>query len=272
MADVNVSVGRADFPELCWELDPACLTEEWEALTQEIKNRSAMLAIGSLRVLTAQRVGGCPITVRPCAPQSCAPQSLQPQWNGAGPFFPMNWGGRWTNCGCSGNCGCSATCEIDLPAPVGDLIEVKSDGVVVPLTDFRVDNGHILVYQGSGECPFNLAQDLSLPDTEAGTFSITYVNSYPVDAIGSYAAGVLAMEFAKACTGGKCRLPNNVTSLTRNGASFEIVTGAFPDGFTGIREVDSWIAQWKPAGSPAFQPVVYSPDLPQMRHTTRTFT
>ena len=62
----------------------------------------------------------------------------------------------------------------------------------------------------------------------------------------AYAAGVLAMEFAKACTGGKCRLPANVTSISRQGVSYDIAAGAFPSGMTGLREVDSWIGLWNP--------------------------
>ena len=71
---------------------------------------------------------------------------------------------------------------------------------------------------------------MTLADTEPDTFSVTYLNGYPVDGLGAYAAGVLAMEFAKACTGGKCRLPAGVTSVARQGVSLQIATGAFPAG------------------------------------------
>ena len=77
---------------------------------------------------------------------------------------------------------------------------------------------------------------------------MTYLNSYPVDSLGAYAVGVLAMEFAKACIGGKCRLPATVTAITRQGVSFEIASGTFPSGFTGIREVDTYISMWNPQG------------------------
>jgi hypothetical protein len=56
------------------------------------------------------------------------------------------------------------------------------------------------------------------------------------------------MEFAKACTGGKCRLPANVTSVSRQGVAYEIAAGTFPEGTTGIREVDAWIGLWNPEG------------------------
>lgn len=262
----------APIPDLCWELDPACLVDVWDTFSPEVQDRAHFLAVASLRWLTAYRVGGCPITVRPCKPSCVIPgyTPFDPSF-GYGPFYPANWSGIWTNCGCAGSCGCKSTCEIKLPAPVGDLAEVKANGVVIPLTDFRVDNGNILVYQGTDDCPFNLEQDLSLPDTEPGTFSISYMNSYPPDALASYAAGILAVEFAKGCSGSKCRLPANVTEVVRNNISMTITPGMFPDGFTGIREVDAFIALWKPKGSPPYAPRFFSPSVPQMRHTTRSF-
>jgi hypothetical protein len=261
--------GAAAIPELCWPLDPACLVDIWDTFTPEVQDRAAFLAVASLRWLTGFRVGGCPITVRPCKP-SCVLPAFDPSW-GYAPFYPVDWNGQWSNCGCSGVCRCKAACEVTLPAPVGDLVEVKVDGAVVPLTDFRVDNGNILVYQGSDDCPFNMEQDLSKPDSEVGTWSVTYMNSYPVDALASYAAGILAVEFAKGCSGAKCRLPANVTDVIRNGVTMTITPGMFPNGFTGIREVDAFIALWKPEGSPAYSARVYSPSVPQMRHTTRSF-
>jgi hypothetical protein len=57
---------------------------------------------------------------------------------------------------------------------------------------------------------------------------------------------VLAMEYARACSGGKCRLPTGVTSVVRQGVSYTVAAGAFPGGVTGIREVDSFIALWNP--------------------------
>ena len=77
-----------------------------------------------------------------------------------------------------------------------------------------------------------------------------------------------AVEYARACTGGKCRLPQGVTSIVRQGVSFEIEGGAFPNGFTGIREVDAWIALWNPDGLRQ-QAKVYSPDLKRPRLTWR---
>lgn len=170
----------------------------------------------------------------------------------------------WVNsCGCSTECSCTSLCTVTLPAPVGTIYEVRVDGVAVPPTNYRVD-GSTLVWTGAEECPWPSCQDLSLPDTEPGTFSVTYLNSYPVDQLGAYACAVLAMEYARACEGNACRLPDGITAVVRQGVSFEVTTGAFPGGMTGIREVDSYIAIWNPDGLQR-APSVWTPDLPTAR-------
>jgi hypothetical protein len=105
---------------------------------------------------------------------------------------------------------------------------------------------------------------MALDDTQPGTFSVTYLNSYVPDQVAAYACAVLAMEFAQACSGGSCRLPPGVVSVARQGLVFQVPTGAFPAGLTGIREVDTWIALWNP-GTIRQAPAVWSPDL----HTPR---
>lgn len=221
-----------------WPIDSACFDEEWEALDEDVKERSLALAGQTLRRLTAYRVGGCPIVVRPSPQHGACFVPVQGS-------FPvgLNSMGRWVN-----NCGaCGTGCEVALPAPVGRVDEVKVDGVVIAQENYQIQNGNLLVWMGGGDCPFPPTQDMSLPDTEVGTFSVTMMNSYPVDDHGAYAAGVLAMEFAKACIGNKkCRLPGGTRNVTRAGVSFEIIAGSFPDGWTGISEVDTFIGVWNP--------------------------
>lgn len=264
--DPAVTAALPGDPDPCaWPLDTACLTEDWDTLDPSVQARSQALAGATLRRLTGYRVGGCPITVRPCT-QGCLSSTVRPSYldmlgtYGSG-FFPHIEGGVWVNsCGCLRNCSCSQLCEVELPAPVGVVYEVKVDGAVVPDTDYRVDR-NILVWVGADPCPWPVCQDMKAADTEPGTFSVTYLNSYPVDSLGAYAGGILAMEYAKACIGStKCRLPAGVTAVTRQGISMEISAGSFPDGFTGIREVDAFITLWNP--KPIRQaPQVWSPDL-----------
>lgn len=251
-----------------WPVDPACFDEDWEALDPTVKARAQALASTTLNRLTGYRVGGCPLTVRPCK-KGCAgawPSYYDRYaWSGSlGSFWPMNWSGVWINsCGCSTECSCTMLCTVTLPAPVGAVYEVAVDGMILPDTDYRVD-GNSLVWTGTGDCPWPVCQDMSLPDTEPGTFSVTYLNSYPVDQLGAYACAVLAMEYARACAGDACRLPDGITAVVRQGVSFEITTGAFPGGLTGIKEVDSYLALWNPEGIRQ-APSVWSPDLPRTR-------
>lgn len=251
-----------EFGGCLWPLDPACLSEEWEALSPSVAQRSHALASATLRRLTGYRVGACPITVRPSARRKACfvPFSVAPEWYFGSPFRPgISSDGQWLN-GCGPyNCD-DDYCFVSLPPPVGVVHSVKIDGVLVPETDYGLD-GNRLMWLGGGDCPFPKTQDVTLPDTEPGTFSVTYINGYPVDSLGAYAAGVLAMEFAKACTRAKgCRLPSGVTSIVRQGVSMEIAAGTFTDGFTGIREVDAYIGLWNPKALTS-QARVWSPDL-----------
>lgn len=240
-----------------WPVDPACFHEQWDTLDQTVRDRALALASSSLRRLTGYRVGNCPITIRPIPSKGAC---FVPYDGPSSAFNPgINVAGNWMN-----NCRWCPTdlgCAVSLPAPVGRVDTVKIDGLVIDPTDYAVI-GNELVWMGGGECPFTGTQDLTLPDTEVGTWSVTYLNAYPVDSNGAYAAGVLAMEFALACTNDdNCRLPDNVTSIVRQGIAMEIRPGMFPDGMTGIREVDAYIALWNPRGQVPSQ--VYSPDLPK---------
>lgn len=237
-----------------WEPDPSCLGDAWDALDPDVQERSLMLATSSLQMLTYNRVGTCPVTIRPCPTEprcGCG-------WN------PHIRDGQWYN-DCS-TCGTETTCkplsEVDIPGPVGYIETVLVDGVELDLWngDFRLDDGHLLVWQGEGTSPFPETQDLDKPDSEPGTWSITYSRSYPVLADARLAVALLAMEFAKACQPkGKCSLPRGVTSVVRNGVSFSIEAGLFPSGLTGIDIVDQFILKWAPAGSPVRNATVFDP-------------
>jgi hypothetical protein len=211
-----------------------------------------MLATSSLQMLTYYRVGTCPITIRPCPKTrrcSCA-------WN---PHVGSD--GLWYN-----DCPCSTSCwpvsEVNIPGPVGYIESLLVDGAEVDLWngDWRLDDGHHLVWQGEGASPIPETQDLNKPDSEVGTWSITYSKSYPVLADGRLAVAYLAMEFAKACQPrGKCTLPRGVTSVVRNGVTFSVEAGLFPNGLTGIDIVDQYILKWAPAGSPTKNATVFDP-------------
>lgn len=246
-----------------WEPDPACLGDAWSQLSEAEQERALLLASSSLQMLTYYRVGTCPVTVRPI-----------PDQRFCGCWEPVLWGGAWYNASCAhsyhGATRLEPVSEIDLPGPVGYIEEFKIDGVPVDLdsSDWRLDDGHIIVWQGSGESPIPTVQDLSKPDTEVGTYSITYSRSYPVAADGRLAVAYLAMEFAKACMPrGKCSLPRGVTNVVRNGVSFSVEAGLFPGGLTGIDIVDQFILKWAPAGAPTKNATVFDPRRGAPRRT-----
>lgn len=235
-----------------WEPDPACLGDKWDQLTPEIQERSLMLATSALLDLTNYRVGTCPVTIRPCAPI--------PRCGCAGGWTPYLRNGQWFN-GCC-NAPCAPLHEYEIPGPVGFIDSLLVDGDEVDLWngDWRIDNGNILVWQGGGSSPIPETQDLNLPDTEPGTWSITYSRSYPVGPDGRLAVAQLALEFAEACKPkGKCSLPRGVVNVVRHGVSFTVDAGMFVNGLTGIHIVDAYITKWNPAGSPVQTAQVFSP-------------
>ena len=91
---------------------------------------------------------------------------------------------------------------------------------------------------------------MNLNDGE-GTFLVTAQEGVAVDGLASYAAGVLAVEFAKACTGGKCSLPPGVVSVTRSGVSMVSNNHTRPDespartGMEALHERDYPLTTYK---------------------------
>lgn len=228
-------------PDFCWPVDEGCC-DTFDNYSPSVQARAKALAGQTLRTLTAGRVGGCAITVRPCSAAYC---------DGAGVYWedgylrPINWNGIWTNMACGCLNACYHGSGIKLQGPVGRVDQVIVDGVPLDPDDYYV-HGSTLIRTDGGQWP--TSQNMDLPTTEPGTFAVTYLRAHPVDGLGAYVAGILACEFAKACSGAKgCRLPSSVTEITRAGVSMTIASGAFPGGVTGIREVDAYIASWNPS-------------------------
>jgi hypothetical protein len=241
-----------------WDLDLTCIdVDQWNGFDPAVKTLATALASASLSALSAYRVGGCPITVRPGRQNSCCIPAYDTYGPRGSMYSPgVNVAGLWINtCGCNTGCDHGPSCSVRLPAPVGRLDEIRIDGVVLDLTDFRVDNGNLLVYGGNGDCP--------LPDTEVGTWSVTYLNSFAPDLLAQQAAAKLAFEFALSCGDdlhGQCRLPSGVTTIVRTGVTMEMAAGLFPEGFTGIPSIDAWISLVNPRTRKT-QTRVSSPDV-----------
>lgn len=249
-----------------------------DPVTAARMDRSEILAWLTLARLTAYQIGVCPTTVRPCS-AGCAPAgswTVAPVGSGHAQALPsimvgswvphINVAGNWTNsCACASRdaCSCGALSEVILPGPVGEIVSVYQDGNLIPAESYRVDNFNRLVRLDGETWPS--CQDMAL-SAEDG-FSVTYYRGAAPNEMTRFAAGVLATEFYKACGGGKCRLPVGVTQVARDGVTYEIQTGMFAEGFTGIREVDAVIGIYNPYALKS-APLVYSPDMRRTRHTT----
>lgn len=235
-----------------WTPDPACLGDRWEGLDPEVQERALVLATSTLQSLTLNRVGTCPVTIRPCP----EPRRCRCGWN---PHIGSD--GLWRN-GCEHRSACTPLSEIEIPGPVGYIEQMLINGVAVDLWggNWRVDNNNLLVWQGLGPSPVPSTQDLNRPDTEPGTWSITYSRSYPVGVDGAVAVARLALEYAEACRPkGKCSLPRGVTNVVRNGVTFTVDAGMFVNGLTGIEVVDAFIIKWAPPGTPERTAQVFDP-------------
>jgi len=246
--------------------------ETLDAMDPMVRARAEALAWRTIATLTAYQVAPCPITVRPCR-RGCNTavtyyeSRVTSGGQTGGTFNPVLSGGVWTNtCGCTSDpCSCGQMCEIFLPGPVGGIVDVTLNGAVLDPTAYRVDNGDRLVRQ-DGEC-WPPCQDMNAQIGTDNTWSVTYYMGAAPDGLTNWIAGLLAVEYAKACTGGKCRLPSGVTMVTRQGVTLELQTGMFPNGATGIREVDAWLAGINPYGLKQ-PPRISSPDYRPSRITT----
>lgn len=258
-----------------WPLNTTCVPG-WADYSPAVQAAATSWATYLLWALTGRQYGACEVTIRPCGPRCSGPNGYF-TWpvnagsvTGGNPPWMIPWidNGLWRNCGCTGGCSCSATCEVAIPGPVAEVVEVTVDGVVVPNTSWRVDmlKGVVVLVRTDGEC-WPECQDMDADIDEPGSFAITYKQGVSVPLAGMLAAGQLAGEFAKACSGAECALPQQLASLSRNGVEVTVVdpTQFLDQGLTGIANVDLWIRAVNPARR-ANRTKVYSSDLPGTRY------
>ena len=195
--------------------------------------------------------GACEVDpVRPCARRI-----VQRRMDDA---VPHGWNRSWGVCSCGGPCSCAGNREIDLGYyPVVEILEVKVDGVVLDPSEYRVDNWRTLVRlrDPDGRNPgWPTWQELDLDDDQPGTWSVNFTWGREPPPEGVRAAAVLACELAMACNpdlAGECRLPKNVTSVTREGVTMVLSPSDFldKDGKTGLWELDLFIRSVNPQRS-----------------------
>lgn len=258
-----------------WVPNIQCCTN-WASYDPGVQAYALDIASFGVWSLTGRRYGTSIRTVRPCN----AP-NLPPLYQ----TFPVNWlnpwgvdedntywglfifNGVWHNIGCGGfNC-CGAACEVLLDGPVVSIESVIIDGAPLDSSAYRVDDGHILVRQDAGCWP--RCQDLNKAAGQTDTWTVSYAVGEPVPSTILSAAGVLACEVAKSCSGSTCRLPQRMQSLTRQGVSVQFIQPAdyLDRGLTGIPEVDMAVA-WANPGRLTQRPRVASLDISPNRQTT----
>jgi len=256
-----------------WPIDTSC-QPGWDALPADTRATAQDWATGILDALTGRQFHQCPVVVRPCGERcgSAAGYLTFPVDGASGlgaPWMvPYVSGGVWRNCHCAGPCACRARCEAYLAGPVAEILEVKVDGSVVEPSSYQRVNGSILV-RTDGEC-WPECQDLNLPDTEPGTWSVRMRPGQMLPRIGEIAAGQLAAEYAKSCSGdASCALPQQLTSLTRSGIDVQVMDPStlLDDGLTGLADVDLFIRAVNPKRRTRGSRVL-SPDLPRQRTMT----
>lgn len=183
------------------------------------------MASQALWAASGRRFGPCSVTLRPCR-ETC-PDAAGDwfAWGGGDFVTPRFFRGVWSNvtCGsCTSGCSCGPVPQVVLPGPVAAVTEVRIDGAVLAPAAYRLDNRRYLVRIDGGDWPD--CNDLTRNDGP-GTWSVTLTLGADVPVLGQAAAGELAAEFATLLGCGKCRLPNNIASLARQGVTVELGDG-----------------------------------------------
>lgn len=224
MPPCKLPVAKECWPELTSDLDLAKMQICADAAAEFIWEK------------TGQRFGYCPVIVRPC-PSPFA-KSVYPLWDG------VDW--RQTGCGCRQKCDRRGPSIIHLPGPVYEVTLVEVDGECVPETEWSVEGDYLY----KADCTPWPVQNLLCPLGQPNTWSVEYLRGYAPPAGTALAVGMLAKEFFNACGKGKCRLPNRVQSIVRQGVNMQIINTKeiLDEGLTGIPEVDFFIRTWNPRG------------------------
>lgn len=123
--------------------------------------------------------------------------------------------------------------------PVIEVSEVKIDGVVLDADSYRLDEHARLVRTDGLRWPWR--NYLDLPDTEEGTFSVTYTAGRTPPLELQMACAALACELKRACGGMSCALPSNVTMVNRQGVTLDLgaLEAAVGGAASGLAIVDA---------------------------------
>lgn len=249
-----------------WAVDTSCCAD-WSSYSIDLQTAAAQFGALVVWAATGRRFGLCERTVRPCG-QQCSGCTNGYYWS-EGTWVPYVFNGEWRNCGCgTGCCSCEPAHQVWLPGSVASIpvTGVSVGGVVIDPASWRIDNGEWLVRTDGESWP--RCQDFNV-DSGDGIFTVTYLAGLPVPDVLLRAAGEMACEYAKSCSGAECRLPSRVQSLTRQGMTVSMVDidSLLSRGLTGVQTVDQVITSFNPYGLRSRMKIL-SPDLPTVRYVT----
>lgn len=215
--------------------------------------------------------GVCSTLVRPCNQQcGCNWLGNGYLWAG-GDVYLRGWGpgGYWVG-ECGTQCGCGSVPEVVLDGfPVQAITQILIDGAVVDPATYRLDGNERLVRvspNAQTQLYWPWCQDLALPTTQPGTWSVAYTYGTLPPVVGKQAAAQLACHLLALTDAGDCALPVGTTQIQRQGLTIqrELLATFKASGSTGLVMVDAFIAATNPGGW-ARPPSVFSPDRPNPR-------
>lgn len=249
---------------------------------------AAIAALDATQVLwekTARQYSGLcdPITVRPVRDSGCNHWAGDFAWGGYTWAWLDSMGGwAWSSGNGDPLYGCGYVSRVPLAGyPVREIVEVKIGGVVLDPTypangapQYRLDKWRYLTRMSNPDTPQITAawpqcQNLTLDDTQPGTFSVKYRFGVDPPSIGVSAAKQLGCQLALALSGKPCQLPTGASRVTKSGTVIDRgvlaqwgrdpKTGAWA---TGLPLVDAFLNTYNPQGLRR-RPTVFSPDVGQ---------
>lgn len=204
-----------------------------------------------LCILSGLRIHGiCQVTVRPVGSNACYldPWRTSYGWNWG--WDPLAYGtGPWWLQG-----------TVPLRGPNTDIVDVHIDGALLADSDYGLVNDRYLQRLNGNTWP--TANDITLDDTQPGTWSITYKFGRAPDWLTKQATLELACELAREYSNQDNHLPPGVTNAVIQGATVSLPdrADALAQGVNeGIPMVSRFLGVYAPEGQ--VRSGVWSPEL-----------
>lgn len=211
-----------------------CKSVTAESPSDDILNEAILAASEYLNAAVQfQFPGICENTVRPCGGEEGFGFGAGLfAWSQIPFYFPPGvfplW---WAGCGCAGACNCCGPPAFSLgKIPIVAVSEVKLDGEILePEVDYTVV-GDLLARldpDGSGNDTWPACQNIALPDTEEGTFSVTFTWGAMPPSLGLAAARDLACLLVADACGEDCKPSERMVTRQAGGTTVQLIS---PDG------------------------------------------